>query len=147
MKKILRIIMLLILIISSFGITNAAKGLFDSEDNKKIYLCDGSDCWLEEWVKLVKTSVNWVVTEGTATDHIQKIVIYLLSFITFVAVIYIIYSWFRIQTSSGEDEIIKNSKKTIGYVVVWIVVIWFAWTIANFAVNLWSWWEKITNNS
>jgi ABC-type lipoprotein release transport system permease subunit len=44
MKKILRIIMLLILIISSFGITNAAKGLFDSEDNKKIYLCDGSDC-------------------------------------------------------------------------------------------------------
>ena len=146
MKIIIKIITLFLLIISGFWAWITYAGPFDSEDEKKIEYCDWWECGLKEWVELAKTSVEWIVTEWAATDHIQKIITYLLSFITLIAVIYIIYAWFRIQTSSGDDEVIKTQKKTIWYVVVWIVVIWFAWTIANFAVGIGSWWQNITNN-
>ena len=141
-KKTLKLFSLIFLSIALFWsiwfeITNA--GLFDSESEKKIEYCDWGGCGLQEWADLAASSVEWVVTEWTATDQVQKIITYLLSFITFIAVVYIIYAWFRIMISSGEDEVIKTQKKTIWYVVVWIVVIWFAWTIANFAVTIWTW--------
>jgi len=106
-----------------------------------ISYCKWNSCWIDKWIKLVKWWVKEIKTEWTASDYIQWIVKRLLKYITLIAIIFIIYSWFRILTSSGEDETIKNAKKTIIYVVVWILVIWFAWAIANFAVTLWASWK------
>ena len=142
MKKILKIATLFLLsIISIFSFTsiNTNAGILGSSD-WEIYLCKWNDCGFEQWVILVKESgIDWLDTsDKKASDKIQDIVKYLLWFLTLIAVIYIIYAGFRILTSSGDDDTIKNSKKTIIYVIVWILVIWFAWTIANFAFEIWT---------
>lgn len=149
MLKILKLIVIFILSIGIFinlwiwttNWTTNWIGAFDDEAKKPIYLCDSWDCGLEKWADLVRDSgIEGIVIDWTASDQIQKIIVYLLRFITLIAVIYIIYAWFRILTSSWEDEVIKSQKKTIIYVIVWIVVIWFAWTIANFAVTIGTGW-------
>ena len=145
MLKTLKLILIFILsiwIFTSLWVwTTNWIGAFDDETEKPIYLCDWPKCNFEGWVELASSSVKGVVTDWTATDQIQKIIVYLLRFITLIAVIYIIYAWFRILTSSWEDEVVKAQKKTIIYVIVWIIVIWFAWTIANFAVTIGTWWN------
>jgi hypothetical protein len=142
MIKTLKLITLFILTLGIFVNTGVINTSALWSNPEKVYLCSWNECGLEQWVKLVKESgIDWLDVDWTATDKIQDVIKYLLWFITLIAVIYIIYAWFRILTSSGEDETIKNSKKTIIYVVVWILVIWFAWTIANFAVTIWTSWK------
>lgn len=110
----------------------------------EIKYCQWNSCWTEAWIKEVERNLgDEVIKDRTFSEYIQDIVAYLLWFITLIAVIYIIYAWFRILVSSWDDETIKNSKKTIIYVIVWIVVIWFAYAIANFAVNIW---QESSNN-
>lgn len=138
MTKIIKIITLFILTFGIFiniGVVNTNALGTDPID---VNYCKNWDCGLDKWVELVKTSIKDIDTTWKATDKVQNIVKYLLWFLTLVAVIYIIYAWFRILTSSGEDEVIKSQKKTIIYVIIWILVIWFAWTIANFAVEIWA---------
>ena len=139
MKKILTLIILSFTLLLSFWNFNTY-ALWGSE-SAKIPYCKDNNCGVDVWVELVKRWVIDVETEWKATDKIQEIVKYLLTFITLIAFIYVVYSWFRILTSSGEDETIKNAKKTIIYVIVWILVIWFAWAIANFAVIIWTAWK------
>ena len=142
MTKILKVLTLFIFSLTLFiGFWTINTYALWGSDSVQIPYCKGDNCWLDKWVDLVKHWIKDIDTEWKATDKIQDIVKYLLTFITLIAVIYIIYSWFRILTSSGEDETIKNAKKTIIYVIVWILVIWFAWAIANFAVNLWASWK------
>ncbi len=141
MKLILKLLSLLFLVIWIVGFSNlSSASYFDSTSEEKIYFCQWSECGIKEGVSIVKNSLDGIETEATAKDQIQKIVLYLLTFTTFVATIYIIYSWFRILTSSGDDDVIKTQKKTILYVIIWIVVMWAAWTIAKFAVSIWTGW-------
>ncbi len=102
----------------------------------EVKYCKWGTCWLKKWVDGAK-NIDGLQTEGTFSEFIQNIVVYLLGFVTLAAVIYIMYAGFRILTSNGEDETIKKSKKTIIYVIIGIVVIWFAWSIAHFAVGIW----------
>ena len=142
MTKILKVLTLFIfsltLFMSFWTINTYALWASDAVD---IPYCNGQACWLDEWIKITKESIKDIETEWKATDKVQEIVKYLLWFITLIAVIYIIYAWFRVLTSNGEDETIKNAKKTIIYVIIWILVIWFAWAIANFAVDLGASWN------
>lgn len=135
MVKFLKIIIIFILSLGLFInyviINTSALGV---SDNSIIYKAG----WLNEWIELVKTSIKDIDTEWKASDKIQDIIQFLLWFLTLIAIIYIIYAWFRILTSSGEDEVVTKSKKTIFYVIIWILVIWFAYTIANFAVEIWT---------
>lgn len=139
MKNILKITSLFLLsILSFFSLLNINTNALWWNNSTSIEYCKGNSCGLDQWINAVKTWIKDVDTEWTATNKVQSIVKYLLWFITLIAVIYIIYAGFRILTSSWEDETIKNSKKTIIYVIIWILVIWFAWTIANFAVEIWT---------
>ena len=105
----------------------------------KIKYCNAKwKCWLNAWIEEVKKNLwDEIVKDKTASEYIQNIVKYLLWFVTLIAVIYVIYAWFRILTSNGEDDTIKNSKKTIMYVIIWIVLIWFAYSIAYWATTIW----------
>ena len=69
------------------------------------------------------------------SDFIQDIVVYLLSFVSLIAVLYIIYAGFQILIGNGEEEKLKKSKQTILYVILWIVVIWLAWPITVFVIS------------
>lgn len=141
MIKILKLITLFILTLGLFINTWIINTNALWSNPEQIYLCNWNECGLEQWVDLVKTSITDIDTEWKASDKIQDVIKYLLWFVTLIAVIYIIYAWFRILTSSGEDEVIKNSKKIIIYVIIWILVMWFAYTIANFAVEIWTGWK------
>jgi len=108
-------------------------------DTDSIRYCKWNNCWLDTGIAEVKENLwDEIEKKDTASQYIQKIVKYALTFVTLIAVIYIIYAWFRILTSSWEDEVIKNSKKTIIYVIIWIVLIWFAYEIAFWATTIWT---------
>lgn len=136
--------LLTILVLAFFGISSwafAAGSIFLWEDAKIPYCQPWEKCWLEDGLELVKSEVNDIEKDSTASEYIQQVVIYLLGFITLIAVIYIIYAGVRILTSSWEEETIKKSKNTIVYVIIWILVIWLAWTIAKFAIGLGDAWK------
>ncbi len=138
LKKIITVLLFLWVSLSSVLYMNWAVTFFDWTEVVIPY--NSPELGLDNWVNLVKEGVKDINTTGTFSGTVQEIIIYLLSFVTVVAVIYIIYAGFRILTSSGDEETIKKSKNTIIYVIIWIVVIWFAWTIANFAINIWTGW-------
>ena len=104
------------------------------------------DCWdpsnssqdtcINEWIWLVKDSADWIFTDLTFFEYVQKIVWYLISFVTIVAVIYIIYAWFRILTWAWDEEVLKKQKTTVLYVVIWILLIWLAYPIMLFIFDV-----------
>ncbi len=92
--------------------------------------------WLETWIEQVKKSVEWIEKDKPFSEYIQDLVAYFLTFLSIIAVIYIIYAWINIMVAWGDEEKLKNQKKTIIHVIIWIVVIWFAYYIV-FAVFDW----------
>jgi type IV secretory pathway VirB2 component (pilin) len=66
----------------------------------------------------LKENLNDVETGQSASEFIQNIIVYLIGFISIVAVVYIIYAGFNILTGTGDEEKIKKSKSIILYVVI-----------------------------
>ena len=132
MKKVLLII---ITIFSIFYLTNISfwdLGIFN--DKSKIIYCWDGECSLEEWTKIVKNWINDIETTRTTSEYIQDIVVYLLSFVTLIAVLYIIFAWAKILFSAWDDEEVSKSKKIIISVLIWIIVMWLAFAIVKFII-------------
>ena len=145
MRILSKILLILILSFWAFSLnTNAwffSDLLWDSEVKVDIWV----DCWeewqqwcIDTWVEKVKDTVNWIETERTLSDYIQSVVAYLLTFLSIIAVLYIIYAWFRILTGAWDEETLKKQKTTILYVIIWIAIIWLAYPITKFIINLFS---------
>lgn len=100
--------------------------------------CPWDDCSLEKWVEYTKW-VSWLVTDGTASAYIQKIIIYFLTFLKLVAVILIIYAWFNMLTSAWDEEKAKKSKTIIVFAIIWLLIIYLAWPITNFIIDILTW--------
>ncbi len=66
----------------------------------------------------------------------QDIVQYLLGFISIIAVIYIIYAGFQVMIGWGDEEKTKKAKNIITYVVVGIIIMWLAYGIVKWTINL-----------
>jgi hypothetical protein len=139
MKIISKILLIFALILSSWYSVNASffNELMWNDWTAKVNV----DCWEEEcdinwWINIVKDSVNWIETERTFSEYVQDIVAYVLGFITIIAVIYIIYAWFRILTGGWNEETLKKQKSTILYVAIWIAVIWLAYPIVTFLMSV-----------
>ncbi len=105
-----------------------------------IPFCDGTDangnpeCWLQQWIDAVG-EIGGLENDIWAADFIQEIVGYILSFVSLIAVIYIIYAGFQILIWNGEEEKLKKSKQTILYVILGIIVIWLAWPITIMVIR------------
>lgn len=136
MKTILKILTVWLLILFSFSGTSAS--IISTWDNAKTNInCDGdANCDLQGWVKLVKDSIEDIEKERKFSDYIQDIVQYILGFISLVAVIYIIYAGFMILIWAWDEEKLKKSKQTILYVIIWIVLIWLAYSIVAFVMDM-----------
>lgn len=125
MKKIL----LIITILFSLNISvHAAWSIFWTNTTDIIY-CTWKQCSLENWTKVVKSWIDWIEKNRTASVYIMAVIKYLITFISLLAVIYIIYAWFRILTWAWEEDQVKKSKQTILWVMIWIVIIWLAYSI------------------
>jgi len=80
----------------------------------------------------VRGQLDDIETERTLSEYVQDVVVYILTFISIVAVLYIIYAGFMILISNGDEEKVKKSKQTIIYVALGIIIIWLAWSIVTF---------------
>jgi len=134
MKKII-IFLISFLIVLSFWFLNQTNASIFWGSNTKIPYCTGNECSLEKWVEYTKW-VDWVVTSWTASAYIQKIVIYVLSFLKLVSVLIIIYAGFNMLTSSWNEEKVKKSKTIIVFAIIWLAIIYLAWPITNFVIDL-----------
>ena len=136
MKTLLKILLVISLLASSSAISfwfwDTDKPNIPYEQN-----CEWDDC-LAEWIKT--TSWIWAIeTKRKASEYVQDIVTYLITFLTLIAVIYIIYAWFNILTWAWEEEKAKKSKTIIIYVIVWVALVWLAFPITKFIFQVLGW--------
>lgn len=101
----------------------------------KSYLCDGWDCSIKEWINDSKKSLQWNVTDKKVSDYIQDLIVYGLSFVSLIAVIYIIYSGFQVMIWNGDDKKLSDSKKTILHIIIGMIIMWLAYAIVSFITS------------
>lgn len=137
-KKYLKQSFSLLIIYTSFLSQSHASWFQDfiGWGNTRILPCRWGDCWLQEGIDLVWTGINDVETERTLSEYIQDVAAFALTFVSIIAVLYIIYAGFRILIWNGEEEQLKKSKTTIIYVIIGLVVMWLAWSITAFVLGL-----------
>ena len=137
MKLILKLFTIFVLIFS-FSQSNA--WTFDDTINNwstKVHItCSGKDCNIKTWVEEVKNTVNWIETDRPLSQYIQDVVARILTYISIIAVLYIIYAWFRILFWAWDEEVLKKQKTTILYVIIWMAVIWLAYSITIFVISI-----------
>lgn len=136
MKTILKLISILLFIFVSLPIVfSQTNNLFDSAD---FPYCTGNDCSFQWWLESIKTHITDIEKEKPLSVYIQDVIVYLISFVTLLAVIYIIYAWFRaiFMSWSWNEEVFKRSMKTILNVATWIIIIWLAYSIVFFIIKL-----------
>ena len=133
-KNIIKSIALIWLLFISWHQVLAGNNIFS--DTWELPYCDNNECWYQSWVSKVKNMVDNVETTVPLSEYIQNVIIYLLTFLSIVAVIYIIYAWFRILIWGWSDDAMKNSRKTILHVVIWIIIIWLAYSIVAFVLSV-----------
>lgn len=59
-----------------------------------------------------------------------------MSFISIIAVIYIIYAGFQLMIGAGDEEKMKKTRQIILYVVLGILIMWLAYPIVRWTIDL-----------
>jgi len=135
MKLFSRILSVVLLFwIGLFWVNTNAFSILELDDRWSIPYCQWDDkekCSVEWGIKETE-SISSVVTDQKASEYIQKIVSYILTFTAIIAVLYIIYAGFNILTGSGDEEKMKKSKSIITYVILGIVIMFLAYSIVTF---------------
>ena len=109
---------------------------FASNCQTSIYVCGNGECGVKEGVSSVGKWMDGLLTDKPISQFIQDVVKYLLSFISIIGVIYIIYAGFQLMIGAGDEEKMKKAKQIILYVVIGIVVMWLAYGIVNWTIKL-----------
>lgn len=136
MKKI-KILLISLASIPLLWVTNIYASFFDDTvGNTKIRYCDSGECGINEGIDAIRGKIRGVESSRSLSQYIQDVVIYALWFISLIAVIYIIYNGFLVLTSSGDEEKLKKARQSIVYVIIGIIVMWLAWAITLFIMQL-----------
>jgi len=134
MKKIISFLVLLFC--SFFIFNNSFAWSFDYSTTEVKVDCGWGECNLEKWVDLVRWELDGIEKDKSFSEYIQDVTLYVISFVSFIALLYIVYSGFTIIFSGWDDEKLKNAKKTILHVVIWIALIWMAYPITIFIIRI-----------
>lgn len=105
-------------------------------DDWTLPYCDNDECSYKKGLEVVKPMIDNTETNQTLLEYVQSVIIYLLSFLSIIAVVYIIYAWFKIMIWWWNEETLKKSRTNILHVVIWIVIIWLAYSIVTFIINI-----------
>ncbi|MFA5917525.1 MAG: hypothetical protein WC850_04830 [Candidatus Gracilibacteria bacterium] len=133
-KNIFKGVLVFLLLFFSFSQVFSSGNLFT--DDGELPYCDNNECSYSSGVKLVKTLVDNNETSKTLSEYIQSVIIYLLTFLSIIAVIYIIYAGFKIMIGGGSEDALKKSRTTILHVIIGIVIIWLAYSIVIFIIDI-----------
>ncbi len=132
LKKILAIFIIFFGLFSIWikNTTAGPVGQWDEEQTWNVYDIFNSWLdWLTRWIKKVKDTIPIIEKDKPFSEYIQSLVVWILSFLSLIALIYIIWAWLNIMISWWDDDKMKNQKKTIISVIIWIVVIWLAYSM------------------
>lgn len=133
-SKILILIFFIIWSLFIFSNTYAENSIFNNTTTNIPY-CESNDCWIRQWIESIK-NIDWIENEASASEYIQRITKYILWFLALIATLFIIYSWFILLTSAWDEEKAKGSKRIIIYSLIRIVIIFLAWPIVDFVLNI-----------
>lgn len=117
------------------GVSALDIDIFKDNDQEIQYCNNAWECGLEEGIQKLQT-IESIETQKSASEYIQDVVSFSLTFLAIVAVIYIIYAWFNILISAGDEEKMKKSKTTIIFVIIGLIIIFFATPILSFVLNI-----------
>lgn len=109
-----------------------------SSGNPSVPYCQWDDedkCSIEWWVRETE-KISSVVTDQKASQYIQNVIAYLLTFTAIIAVLYIIYAGFNLLTWNWDEEKVKKSKNIIIYVILGIITIFLAYAIITFIFDV-----------
>lgn len=101
----------------------------------QIEYCQGSNCTIGWWLVATQNAVGTTFTQKTISVFVTDVVKYFLSFVTLIAVIYVIYAWFQLMTGGWDEEKVKKARQIIIYVVVGIVLMWLAYWIVRLILD------------
>ena len=91
---------------------------------------------LASGVDSVTKAVNGQITNKGITEYAQQIITYLMGFISIIAVLYIIYAGFQLMIGAGDEEKMKKTRQIIIYVILGILVMWLAYPIVRWTINI-----------
>jgi len=74
------------------------------------YCPNQNDCSIDKWVDVTGKLTNGLITQKPISEYAQDIIKYLMSFISIIAVIYIIYAGFSVMIGWGDEEKSEKSK-------------------------------------
>lgn len=134
-KYIISLMVVLSLFFSSVSITDAS--IFTSKNTKTPYDCSAGKCGLQPGIDKAKTWLDDSIKKTwKASDYIQEVVAYVLTFLYIITVIIIIYAGFIILTAAGDEEKVTKWKKIILFALIGLVVIYLAGPITDFIIRM-----------
>ncbi len=71
----------------------------------------------------------------TGFDAVMGVITKLLTFVTIIAVIYVLWAGFKILTGGGDDGKLKEGKAIITQVVIGIVIMWLAYAVVGWVIG------------
>lgn len=79
-------------------------------------------------------SLNKSILNNKDLSWLWAVLNYLLGFVAFLITVFIIYQAFLLLTKPEDDATYKNLKKYFLYSLLWVLLIWWVYVIANFFI-------------
>ena len=92
---------------------------------------------LTDFFRLSGTSYNPGTSTSTATDYIKWLLNILLGLVSFLSLVMIIFAFYLIFFSKGEEGVAKAKKILIG-VGIALAIMWLSWFIASFFFQIYT---------
>lgn len=132
----------ILLILSWLGTTLSVQALDScfwswscgSANPSQIQFCSDGSCTLSWGSIAVQGAVGDLFTKKSISVFVTDLVRYFLSFVTIVAVVYVLWAWFQLMVSGGDEEAAKKARKIIIYVIAGIVLMWLAYWIVTLII-------------
>lgn len=86
------------------------------------------------WFNVITTSCIWEAQINNLSSTIMQIINWANWFIWIITVLLIIYAWFNILFSAGDEEKIKKAKSTILYIAVWLLLLSVNYLLLTFFI-------------
>ncbi len=131
---ILSIITAVVILWQGFTYASCGSSWFSTSCSTSPYLIKGDP--IKQGYDAVKTSVGDSITSLWISQFAQNIVAYILTFVSLIGVIYIIYAGAQLMLGAGDEEKLKKTRQIILYVILGIIVIWLAFPIVNWTIRL-----------
>ncbi len=113
--------------------TNVATDLIKTDTNAPTSILKR----LTDFFRLSGTSYNPGGTTSTATDYVKWILNILLGLVSFLSLVMVLFAFYLIFFSKGEDGVGKAKKILVG-VGIALAIMWLSWFIASFFFDIYA---------